>query len=306
MILSGFINKLNSTYKKSNMILDGKKVADILLAELKAKIAKLKFKPGLAFILVGNNLASLTYVNMKIKACRQVGITSHVLKFANDIKQEDLIEKINEYNLDKEIHGILVQQPLPKQIDSNEIVNAILPEKDVDGFHPYNLGKLLLGQLNGFISCTPLGILTLLQYYDIPIEGKHVVILGRSNIVGKPLASLLLLKKPKHNATVTIAHSKSENLKKITLNADILVAAIGHAKFVKADMVKKGATVIDVGISKIINSDNKPQIVGDVDFDEVVNIASNITPVPKGVGPMTIAMLMQNTYKSAIQHNMLE
>jgi len=279
-------------------IIDGKKVADLILEKLKVKISKNESKPGLAFILVGDNAASQAYVNMKTKACVKININSHVIKLPQDVTQDILLDRINTYNKDREIDGILVQQPLPKHIDSDKVVSAVLPEKDVDGFHPYNLGKLMLGQLDGFISCTPLGIVTLLHHYSIPIEKKHVVVLGRSNIVGKPVASLMLLKKTGYNATVTIAHSSTQNLREITSRADILIAAIGKAKFVTKDMVKKGAVVVDVGINRISYSTGLPKIVGDVDFEEVASVASYITPVPKGVGPMTIAMLMQNTYKS--------
>ncbi len=282
-------------------IIDGKKVANLILEKLQVKISKSKSKPGLAFILVGDNAASQAYVNMKTKACAKINVNSHVIKLPEDVTQDILLDRINTYNKDREIDGILVQQPLPKHIDSDKIVSAVLPEKDVDGFHPYNLGKLMLGQLDGFISCTPLGIVTLLHHYSIPIEKKHVVILGRSNIVGKPLASLMLLKKPGYNATVTVAHSSTQNLREITLSADILIAAIGKAKFVTKDMVKKGAVVVDVGINRISYSTGLPKIVGDVEFEDVSSIASYITPVPKGVGPMTIAMLMQNTYKSFLK-----
>jgi len=279
-------------------IIDGKKVADSILTDLQLKISKNHSKPGLVFILVGEDAPSLAYVNMKVKACAKIDINSHVIRLPKEVSEEALLERINAYNQDRHIDGILVQQPLPRHIDSDKIVSAVLPEKDVDGFHPYNLGKLMLGRSDGFISCTPLGIITLLHHYSIPIEKKHVVILGRSNIVGKPLASLLLLKKPGHNATVTVAHSATVNLKEITLSADILIAAIGKANFVTKDMVKKGAVVVDVGISRVFYSTERPKIVGDVNFEEVADIASYITPVPKGVGPMTITMLMQNTYKS--------
>jgi len=284
------------------MILDGKKTAEKILEEIKEKISSFQGrKPGLAFILVGENPASQTYVQMKAKACKQVGICSHVIQLPQDVEEENLLKEIHSWNHDLKIDGILVQQPLPKHLDSMKVITNVLPEKDVDGFHPLNLGKLMLGHEDGFISCTPLGILTLLLRYNIPITGKHVVIVGRSNIVGKPLASLLMQKKAGRSATVTVAHSQTENLKEITRSADILISAMGRAKTITKEMVKKGAVVIDVGINRVLSSQQKPIIMGDVDFEEVLPIASAITPVPKGIGPMTIAMLMQNTLKSFLK-----
>lgn len=276
------------------MILDGKKLHQEILDNLRTQIAKLQRKPGLAFILVGSHSASEYYVRAKQKACHYVGIQSTLVTKPTSISESDLLHAIQDLNRDPKIDGILVQLPLPSHIDSNTIMSAIDPMKDVDGFHPINMGKLLLGQEDGFVPCTPLGIHTLLTHYRIPIEGKHVVILGRSNIVGKPLAALLMQKKPNCNATVTIAHSKSKDLISLTKSADILIAALGSAHFVKAEMVKPHATVIDVGINRLPNG----SLVGDVDYASVAPIAAHITPVPGGIGPMTIASLLQNTVRS--------
>ncbi|MGD2170128.1 MAG: bifunctional methylenetetrahydrofolate dehydrogenase/methenyltetrahydrofolate cyclohydrolase FolD [Chlamydiota bacterium] len=283
------------------ILIDGRKVAAEIRASLAEKIKNYKQKPAIVFILVGEDPGSQAYVRMKKKAALEIGVISHVLELPHETEEEALLEKIRAYNEDETIDGILVQQPLPKHIDSEKIVNAVLPKKDVDGFHPTNLGKLLIGQEDGFISCTPLGVLRLLEYYKIPIAGQHVVIVGRSNIVGKPLAALLVQKKPHLNATVTICHSRTKDLKSVCLQGDILIAAIGKAGFIKKDMVKKGATVIDVGISRVTSSNKPPQIVGDVDFEGVKEVASAMTPVPRGVGPMTIAMLMENTISSFLR-----
>jgi methylenetetrahydrofolate dehydrogenase (NADP+)/methenyltetrahydrofolate cyclohydrolase len=232
---------------------------------------------------------------MKKKACTQIGIHSIVEEFAADTNQEVLLQAIDGLNNDPRIDGILVQLPLPSHMDTLAVTRSILPKKDVDGFHPVNLGKLLLGEEDGFPPCTPKGIQLLLEE-TAPIEGKHVVIVGRSNIVGKPLAALLVQKKKGANATVTLAHSQSEHLAQITRSADILVAAIGQPRFIRKEMVRPGAIVIDVGINRV-----EDRLVGDVDFDAVAPIASRITPVPGGVGPMTIAMLMQNTVEGALR-----
>lgn len=280
------------------MILDGKKLANEIQKEIGAKIATLSGrKPGLAFILVGENPASQSYVRSKQKACKEVGIISKLIELPPSIAGSDLIRHIDELNRDPQIDGILVQLPLPPHIDEKEITAAIKAEKDVDGFHPINVGKMLLGESGGFLPCTPHGIKVLLERCRIPVEGKHVVILGRSNIVGKPLAAILMQKRPHCNATVTIAHSQSENLKALTRSADILVAAIGRPHFVGKEMVKPGATVIDVGINRLPNG----KLVGDVDFAEVSAVAGHITPVPGGIGPMTIAMLLQNTLWSFLK-----
>lgn len=277
------------------MIIDGKKVAASIRQEIKEKVEKLSGrKPGLAFILVGNDPASQAYVRMKKKGCQEVGFYSETIELPEDVTEEMLLKELERLAQDEKIDGILVQQPLPKQISTQKIVMATPPEKDVDGFHPINIGKTLLGESGGFHSCTPLGIATLLERVKIPVSGKHVVILGRSNIVGKPLAALLMQKNKNANATVTVAHSATKNLKELCKTADVLVAAIGRAKFVTADMVKEGAIVIDVGINR--GADNK--LVGDVNFESVEPVASQITPVPGGVGPMTIAMLLSNTLLS--------
>lgn len=238
---------------------------------------------------------------MKKKACSYVGIQSFNIILKESISENELIYEIHKLNNHPNVHGILVQMPLPSHIKTENIIKNINPKKDVDGFHPLNMGKLLLGQ-DTFIPCTPHGIKVLLEKSNINIEGKHVVIIGRSNIVGKPLAALLLQKQKGCNATVTVVNSKTENIKKFTLSADILISAIGKPKFIKEDMVKKDSIVIDVGINKILNN-GKNHIVGDVDFENVKKIASKITTVPGGVGPMTIAMLLENTYKSYMEKN---
>jgi len=276
-------------------LIDGKKIANEIIQEIKDAIAKIsgrkpERKPGLAFILVGDNPASQTYVKAKKKACAEVGIQSHLLEFPSTIGQEDLLHQIELLNQNPAIDSILVQLPLPSHINEQVVTMTIDPAKDVDGFHPLNVGKILLGNESAILPCTPHGIQVLLQKSHIPVSGKHVVIVGRSNIVGKPLAAILMQKKPGANATVTVCHSQSSNLPEILQSADILVAAIGQPGFIKKDMVRKGVVVIDVGINR---SDGK--IVGDVDFKNVAEVASYITPVPGGVGPMTIAMLLQNT-----------
>ncbi|HLB53229.1 MAG TPA: bifunctional methylenetetrahydrofolate dehydrogenase/methenyltetrahydrofolate cyclohydrolase FolD [Chlamydiales bacterium] len=277
------------------MIIDGKKIAAEVIDEIKKEIDKsfFKRKPHLAFLLVGNHPASLSYIRAKKKACAQTGIEVSFFEYPADVKENDLLKEIARLNAERSVDGILVQLPLPSHIDEKKVMFSIDPEKDVDGFHPLNMGKLLQGVEGGFVPCTPLGIQELLKRSGITISGKHVVIIGRSNIVGKPLAALLMQKKEGANATVTIAHSHSKNLPLIAQSADILVAAIGKAHFVTKEMVKPGAVVIDVGINRI-----KEKIVGDVDFEAVSPIASYITPVPGGVGPMTIAMLLKNTYVS--------
>ena len=281
------------------MIIDGKKIALKICEEIKEEVALLTGrKPHLAFILVGENPASQTYVQAKKKTCAMTGIDSTLIELPSSVSQEELIASIDKLNQNPEIDGILVQLPLPLQINERLIMSAIDPDKDVDGFHPLNVGKMLLGEEGAFLPCTPHGIHVLLQRSQIPIEGKHVVILGRSNIVGKPLAAILMQKHPHCNATVTVAHSKSEHLLSLMKSADILVAALGTPRFVKKEMVRTGAVVIDVGITKI-----NGKIVGDVDFAEVEKIASHITPVPGGVGPMTIAMLLQNTLTSYRKSN---
>ena len=282
-----------------NKIIDGKKIASQILEELKLKIEKSskQNKIGLSFVLVGDNPASKTYVKMKKNACKKVGIKSYDLILKDTISEKDLISEIKKLNNNPNIHGILVQMPLPNHINTQNIINAIDPKKDVDGFHPLNIGKLLLGEEDIFYPCTPYGVKILLEKSNIDLSNKHVVILGRSNIVGKPLFSILIQKKEGCNATVTMAHSRTKNLEKFTLQADVLICAMGRARFIKKEMIKKDAIIIDVGITKI-EENNKKIIVGDVDFEDVIEKVSMITPVPGGVGPMTIAMLLQNTFNS--------
>ena len=277
------------------MLIDGKKIAAEIHSEITARIHQIQGrKPGLAFILVGDHPASLSYIRGKRKACAETGISSSVIELPASIAEQDLLTQIDRLNRDPSIDGILVQLPLPIHISERTVTSAIDPAKDVDGFHPINVGKMLLGIDGGFLPCTPNGIRVLLERSHIPVEGKHAVIVGRSNIVGKPLAAILMQKKAGCNATVTIAHSRSERLKELILSADILIAAMGSPLFIKKEMVKPGSTVIDVGINRMPNG----KLVGDVDFEEVSQVAGHITPVPGGVGPMTIAMLMQNTLDS--------
>lgn len=273
-------------------ILDGKALAQSLRSSLKLEIEKYaQRKPGLAFILIGDDPASKAYVKMKKKGCEEVGIHSETLEFPTGLSEESLLQKICALNQNPQIDGILVQQPLPNHISTAAVVCAIDPKKDVDGFHPENLGRLLLGEKGGFAACTPLGVMILLEKSGIETQGKEAVIIGRSNIVGKPLAALLMQKGV--DATVTLAHSRTENLVEVCKRADILIAAIGRPHFVTKDMIKPGAVVIDVGINRTDKG-----LTGDVDFENVKEIASAITPVPGGVGPMTIAALLTNTYES--------
>lgn len=275
------------------IIMDGKALAKKVREELKSKADELKEKsifPKLAVIMVGDDPGSKIYVRNKSKACEEVGIEFEEYLLDENIKNDELLNLIEELNNREDIHGILLQSPIPNQLDINLAFRTIKPEKDVDGFHPVNVGKLSLNQ-DCFVSCTPFGIMRMLAEYNIDIEGKHAVIIGRSNIVGKPMVQCMLNK----NATVTVCHSKTKNLAEITRQADILIAAIGKPKFVTEDMVKKGAVVIDVGI----NRNEEGKVCGDVDFENVSKKASYITPVPGGVGPMTIAMLMNNIIKAA-------
>jgi methylenetetrahydrofolate dehydrogenase (NADP+)/methenyltetrahydrofolate cyclohydrolase len=276
------------------MILDGRKIAQSIQDELKEEVSALTSrKPCLAVILVGQNPASKIYVKRKTEACQYVGIKTRQIDLPEMVAQHELLAAIEKLNSDPHVDGILVQMPLPLHINSNEILFKIDPKKDVDGFHPLNVGKLLIGDRTGFVPCTPLGIQTLLLKSYVNYSGKHVVIVGRSNIVGKPLAALLAQNNPQANATVTLAHSKTENLKKILLTADIIVAAAGSPGLIQADMVPQGAVVIDVGMNR---TDGK--LVGDVDYPSVAPKCRLITPVPGGVGPMTIAMLLSNTLTS--------
>ncbi len=289
-------------------ILDGKKAAQAVKDLLKIEVAQDanegKKIPHLAAILIGNDGASETYVAAKVKACEETGFISSLIRLDATISEFKLLEKIEALNQDPEVDGILVQLPLPKHIDPKNIIDAIDPEKDVDGFHPVNVGKMVEG-IASFIPATPLGIILLLEHYKIPTKGKHAVVIGRSNIVGRPMSILLSENKPVGNCTVTICHSHTQNLKEICLMADIIVAAIGQTRFVTADMVKEGAVVVDVGISRIADSTRKSgyRIEGDVDFEAVAPKCSWITPVPGGVGPMTIAALMKNTYISCKNKN---
>jgi methylenetetrahydrofolate dehydrogenase (NADP+)/methenyltetrahydrofolate cyclohydrolase len=287
-------------------IIDGKQVAADIRAELRQKIEKLKNKynkiPGLVTILVGDNRASKVYINMKSKACKEIGMLSKIELMDENTTEEELLAVVDSYNQNPDFHGILVQLPLPGHINEDRVIERILPAKDVDGFHPVSMGNLVIGK-ETFYPCTPFGIVELLKRYNIETKGKHVVVVGRSNIVGKPIANMLLQKKPNANAVVTICHSAAGDLAHYTRQADILIAAIGRAQFITEDMVKEGAVVIDVGINHIDDPSTEKgyRIVGDVDFDNVAEKASFITPVPKGVGPMTIAMLLNNTYLSCVK-----
>lgn len=292
-------------------ILSGRDLADKMKQEYKKEIEQMKqqhnIAPGLAVVLIGDNPASLSYVKLKEKACAEVGIISHDHKFNTDYKEEELLKLINDLNNNNNIHGILVQLPLPDHINEEKVLYAIDPGKDVDGFHPVNVGKMMIGG-SCFLPCTPHGIQQLLVRNDIEIEGKHVVIIGRSNIVGKPLAMILIQKKPGANATVTLCHTRTKNIQEITRTADILVAAVGRPHTVTKDMVKQGAVVIDVGVNRVEDKTRKRgyRLVGDVDFEEVSEKASAITPVPGGVGPMTISMLLHNTIQAAKKHAGIE
>ncbi len=289
-------------------IIDGKSIAEAIRAELKAEVQSLAENvgrpPGLGVILVGENPASKVYVRNKKKACEELDIFSEECTLENDTPEEVLRGKIEELNDDPRIDGILLQLPLPAHLDEEIMVSLIAPAKDVDGFHMLSLGRLLWGK-ELFVACTPLGIQQLLLRSGVAIEGSHVVIVGRSNIVGKPLAALLMQKKAGANATVTVCHSRTKNLGEVTRTADILVAAMGSPGTITAEMVKPGAVVVDVGINRIPDESKKSgyRLVGDVDFDAVKDIASKITPVPGGVGPMTIAMLMSNTVRSFNMRN---
>ena len=281
-------------------LLDGKKTAADIKEEIALEVRSLKDNgkktPHLAAIIVGNNGASITYVNAKVKACERVGFESTLIRLTEKATEEELLNEIAILNIDKDIDGFIVQLPLPKHIDEQKILMAVDPNKDVDGFHPTNVGKMALN-LPTFISATPFGILELLERYNVETSGKHVVVLGRSHIVGSPMSILLSQKRKVGNATVTMCHSRTKNLKEITLQADIVIAAIGIPEFLKADMVKDNVTVIDVGITRVGDSSKKSgyRLLGDVAFDEVAKKSEFITPVPGGVGPMTIAMLLKNT-----------
>jgi methylenetetrahydrofolate dehydrogenase (NADP+) / methenyltetrahydrofolate cyclohydrolase len=289
-------------------ILDGKKAAQAIKDELKITVAQRviegKKAPHLAAILVGNNGASETYVAAKVKACEETGFKSTLIRLEDTISENRLLDKIEDLNHDPDIDGILVQLPLPKHISDKKVINTISPDNDVDGFHPITIGKMVEG-MPTFIPATPYGILLLLAHYKIETKGKHAIILGRSNIVGRPISILLSGQGNPGNCTVTVCHSQTKNIKDICLLGDIIVAAIGIPDFVKADMVKDGAVVIDVGITRVEDATKKTgfKLKGDVDYDNVASKCSWITPVPGGVGPMTIAALMKNTYKSCEINN---
>jgi methylenetetrahydrofolate dehydrogenase (NADP+)/methenyltetrahydrofolate cyclohydrolase len=289
-------------------ILDGKLASKAIKEDLKNKISALKAAskkvPHLTAVLIGHNPASETYVASKVKNCNEIGITSTLQQFEETISEEELLEAIKGLNENADIDGILVQLPLPKHISEEKIINAILPEKDVDGFHPVNVGNMVLG-FPSFISATPYGILLLLQYYQIETAGKNVIVIGRSNIVGTPISILLSRNNKSGNATVTLCHSHTKNLTELCLQADIIIAAIGKPGFVKGNMVKKGAVVIDVGINRVKDETKKSgfALKGDVDFDEVSAQSSYISPVPGGVGLMTIAGLLTNTYNACVKRS---
>ncbi len=270
----------------SAKLIDGKKLSAQIKAQLKQEVTKLSFQPGLAIILVGNNPASELYVGNKRKACGEVGIFSELHQVPENVTEEQLISLVQKINSDKKIHGCIVQMPLPKHINEQKVVDALCPLKDVDGLTIYNQGMMLLGNSSAHIPATPRGVIKLIESTKTKLEGKHAVIIGRSNLVGKPVAQLLLNK----NCTVTVCHSKTKNLAAVCKTADIIVAAVGKPKLVKKNMVKKGAVVIDVGINRLANG----KVVGDVDFENVKKVAGFITPVPGGVGPMTVACLLEN------------
>ena len=289
------------------ILIDGKKTASEIRSELKTEMSKLveqgKNVPGLVAILVGANPASEIYVRSKAKACEEIGMRSKVELLSESTKEDELLELVKKYNNDNNYHGILVQLPLPNHISEDKVIETISPKKDVDGFHPISIGNLVIGK-DTFVSCTPAGIHELLKRYNIETKGKHVVVLGRSNIVGKPIANIMLQKKEGANSIVTICHSATKNISDFTQQADILIAAIGSPNFVKADMVKEEVVIIDVGINRIEDKSASKgyKVVGDVDFNSVAPKASFITPVPGGVGPMTIAMLLKNTLTAYLKY----
>lgn len=291
-------------------ILDGKLVANTIRQQVAARVEFLKVRgvlPRLTVILVGDDAASRVYVGRKEKMCKKLGMTtSRTIYLPARTEEAELLALIDKLNVDPDNHGILVQMPLPNQINPEKVIRHIRPEKDVDCFHPYNVGLLVSGQPY-VLPCTPAGIIEILKYYNISTQGKHAVVIGRSNIVGKPMANLLVQKNAHANATVTIAHSRTKNIEQISRQADILIAAMGYPRFVKSDMIREGAVIIDVGMNRI-DADNEKgyELTGDVDFKDVYDKAGYITPVPGGVGPMTIAMLMQNTVTAAAWQNDIE
>ena len=276
-------------------IMDGKALSEKIYERIKTEVAKLEKKPTLAVIITSDNEAGKIYVRNKKRACENTGINSITVEFDETVSDEEFLSKIDELNKNPEVDAIMVQLPIPRHLDTEKILNSISPEKDADGLHYINAGKLFTGQIPNSVACTPKGIIRILDEYGINVEGKHAVVIGRSNLVGRPIAQLLMQK----NATVTHLHSKSKNIEFFTKNADIIVVATGKPKMLKGDMVKEGVVIIDVGISRV---DGK--LSGDVDFDSVAPKASFISPVPKGVGPMTVAMLIQNTLELSKQHQM--
>ena len=285
------------------IIIDGKKISTLIKEEIKNQVEEIKSKggrvPHLAAVLVGEDGASLTYVSNKVSSCKQVGFKSSLINLPYEIKEEKLLKEITRLNNDKEVDGFIVQLPLPKHIDQNKVLLSINPKKDVDGFHPTNFGKMAL-DMETFVSATPYGIIELLERYNIDTNGKHTVVIGRSNIVGRPISILMSRKAKLGNSTVTVVHSRTKNLETFTKNADIVISALGIPNFLKASMVKDGVVIIDVGINRVkdLNKTKGYVLKGDVDFESVKEKASHITPVPGGVGPMTIASLIQNTLKA--------
>lgn len=289
---------------RDEKLIDGGVLADRIKSEVGEEVAALKKRgvtPGLTVVLVGEDPASAVYVGSKERTCNELGMHGETIRLPATTTQAELMDVVDRLNADSAIHGILVQMPLPKHIDADAVVRRIRPDKDVDGFHPVNVGKLLIGERDGFAPCTPAGVLYMLQAHGVKTIGAHCVIVGRSNIVGKPMAALMV--QPGVDATVTICHSRTRDLAAITRQADILIAAVGRAEMIKADMVKPGAVVIDVGMNRVPDATRKSgtRLTGDVDFKGVREVASLITPVPGGVGKMTIAMLMQNTVRAAAQ-----
>lgn len=289
------------------VILDGKKISNQIKDEIAAQVAEMKDRgekvPHLAAVLVGNDGASLTYVGSKVRSCKRIGFESTLKHLPEQTTEAELLQLVKDLNEDPEVDGYIVQLPLPKHIDEQKVLMAVHPDKDVDGFHPTNFGKMAL-DMETFISATPYGIMELLRRYDVETEGKHAVVIGRSHIVGRPISILMSQKGKAANATVTLCHSRSKNIKELTLQADIIVSALGIPHFLKADMVKPGAVIIDVGITRVEDETQEKgyYITGDVDFDGVKEKASYITPVPGGVGPMTIAMLLKNTLLARERH----
>ncbi|NNK29525.1 MAG: bifunctional methylenetetrahydrofolate dehydrogenase/methenyltetrahydrofolate cyclohydrolase FolD [Flavobacteriaceae bacterium] len=289
------------------ILLDGKKISNQIKEEIAAEVAEMKQKgekvPHLAAVLVGNDGASLTYVGSKVRSCKRIGFESTLKHLPEETTEEELLELVNQLNQNSDIDGYIVQLPLPRHIDEEKILMAVHPDKDVDGFHPANFGKMAL-DMETFISATPFGIMELLKRYDVDTEGKHAVVIGRSHIVGRPISILLSQKGKAANATVTLTHSRTRDLAELTKQADIVVSALGVPNFLKADMVKEGAVIIDVGITRVPDSTKEKgyYITGDVDFEPVSKKASYITPVPGGVGPMTIAMLLKNTLLARDRH----